>query len=205
MRLFANIISIVFHPVLMVTYGVILALGHTYLAIYPMPMKLYLAGGAFLCTAVIPGLLVALMLKSDGDDDYELTDRRRRVIPYLIFITSNMICLFYLFKTQMPFWMLSMFIGVCLGLFIALCINFSWKISTHAMGIGGLLGAVMGVARMQMINPFWLFAIGFVAVGLTCTSRLILERHTPAQVYAGASLGFICTFGATFLNFIYLI
>ena len=44
-----------FHPLLMVTYGVVLALTFTYLAIYPPAMKLLLAGGAFLSTAVIPG------------------------------------------------------------------------------------------------------------------------------------------------------
>lgn len=56
MRLFSNIISGMFHPLLMVTYGVVLALTFTYLAIYPPAMKLLLAGGAFLSTAVIPGI-----------------------------------------------------------------------------------------------------------------------------------------------------
>ena len=55
MRLFSHIISGMFHPLLMVTYGVVLALTFTYLAIYPPAMKLLLAGGAFLSTAVIPG------------------------------------------------------------------------------------------------------------------------------------------------------
>ena len=43
MRLFSNIISGMFHPLLMVTYGVVLALTFTYLAIYPPAMKLLLA------------------------------------------------------------------------------------------------------------------------------------------------------------------
>ena len=58
MRLFSNIISGMFHPLLMVTYGVVLALTFTYLAIYPPAMKLLLAGGAFLSTAVIPGAFI---------------------------------------------------------------------------------------------------------------------------------------------------
>ena len=47
-----------FHPLLMVTYGVVLALTFTYLAIYPPTIKLLLAGGAFLSTAVIPGAFI---------------------------------------------------------------------------------------------------------------------------------------------------
>lgn len=205
MKLFANITSILFHPLLMVTYGVLLALNYTYLAIYPATMKLYLAGGSLLCTAVIPGLLIMLMVKGGAAGDLELTDKRERVVPYLIFITANMTCLFYLFKMQMPFWLLSMFIGVCLALLIALFVNFVWKISVHAIGIGGLLGAVMGAAQIQMINPFRLFIIIILAGGLVCTSRIILKKHTPMQTYAGFGLGFICTFGASFMSFIYLL
>lgn len=55
----------------------------------------------------------------------------------------------------MPFWLLAMLIGACVALVIALCVNFAWKISAHAIGIGGLLGAIMGVARIHMINPYW--------------------------------------------------
>ncbi|MDR0748273.1 MAG: hypothetical protein LBF62_01720 [Tannerellaceae bacterium] len=203
MKLMANIASIIFHPLLMVTYGVLLSLNYTYLAIYPSTMKLYLAGGSFLCTTVIPGLLILLMIKGGSASDAELTDKRERTIPYLIFIASNMACLFYLFKMQMPFWLLSLFIGICVALFIALLINFAWKISAHAIGIGGLLGAVMGVAQIQMINPFRLFIIILLAGGLVCTSRILLEKHTPMQAYAGFGLGFICTFGASLTNFIY--
>ena len=68
MRLFSNIISGMFHPLLMITYGVILALSFTYLAIYPPTMKLFLVGGAFLSTAVVPGIFIFLMVKRPGTD-----------------------------------------------------------------------------------------------------------------------------------------
>jgi membrane-associated phospholipid phosphatase len=167
-------------------------------------MKLYLVSGVLICTAIIPGLLLLLMVKSGAARDLELTDRKERLVPYLIFITANVICLFYLFKLQMPFWLLSMFVGISVALFAALCINFTWKISAHAMGVGGLLGAVMGAVRIQMINPYFLFILIFIAGGLVATSRIILNKHTPMQVYAGFTLGFICTFGASFMSFMYL-
>lgn len=70
MRLFSNIISGMFHPLLMVTYGVVLALTFTYLAIYPPTIKLLLAGGAFLSTAVIPGAFIFMMVKKRGGSRY---------------------------------------------------------------------------------------------------------------------------------------
>jgi membrane-associated phospholipid phosphatase len=205
MKLFANIISIVFHPLLMVTYGMLLALSFTYLAIYPLTLKLCLMGVVFCCTVAAPGLIITLMVKSGVADDMELTNRRKRVIPYLLFITSNMTCFYYLFKMQFPFWILSMFIGVCVSLITALCINFVWKISIHALGVGGLLGAIMGVARIQMTNPYGLLILVIMVAGLVGTARIILEKHTPMQVYTGFLLGLICTFGTSFTNYIYLL
>lgn len=204
MRLFANIISFVFHPLLMMTYGVALALLFTYLSIYPLTMKWLIAGGTFFTTAVIPGLFIWLMVRNGAARDIELSNRKERVVPYLIFITSIMVCLFFLYKMLMPFWLMTMFVGACIALIISLCINFFWKISAHALGIGGLLGGIMGVARIHMINPYWAFIVVFLVAGLLGTSRIILKRHTPMQVYAGFSLGFICTFVASLLSYIYL-
>lgn len=204
MKLFSNIVSILFHPLLMVTYGVIMALTFTYLAIYPLAMKGLLVGGAFLCTAVIPGLFILLMVKNGAAVDLELSDRRERVVPYLIFITSIMVCTLFMYKIMVPFWFLSLLIGAGIALFLALFINFFWKISAHTLGIGGLLGGIMGVSRIHLINPYFGFILIFLIAGLVGTSRIFLKRHTPMQVYAGFCLGFICTFVASFLSYIYL-
>lgn len=132
MKLFSNIISFVFHPLLMVTYGIVLALMFTFLAIYPLPVKLLIAGGTFISTAIVPGLFIFLLVKNGAAGDIELSDRKERVVPYLIFITSILVCIFFLYKMLMPFWLLAMLIGACVALVIALCINFAWKISAHA-------------------------------------------------------------------------
>lgn len=204
MKFFSNIISGMFHPLLMVTYGVAMALTFTYLAIYPPAMKWLLLGGAFLSTAVIPGVFIFLMVKNGAAVDLELSDRRERVVPYLIITTSIMVCLFYMYKMMVPFWFLSLLIGACIALMLALFINFYWKISAHMLAVGGLLGGIMGVARAHLMNPYWAFIIVVLIAGLVGTSRIFLKRHTPMQVYAGFSLGFICTFVASFLSYIYL-
>ena len=191
MRLFSHIISGMFHPLLMVTYGVVLALTFTYLAIYPPAMKLLLAGGAFLSTAVIPGAFIFMMVKNGAAVDMELSDRHEHVVPYM-------------YKMMLPFWFISLLLGACVALIMALLINFFWKISAHAIGTGGLLGGIMGVARIHLINPYWAFIIVILIAGLVGTSRIFLKRHTPMQVYAGFCLGFICTFVASFLSYIYL-
>jgi len=205
MKRFANIVSTLFHPLLMVTYAVLLALGFTYLNIYPLVLKTYILLGAVLCTLILPGAMVVWLVKSGLAGDMELSERRERVLPYLLFITGNMFCFFYLYKMQMPWWVLSILLGACLSLFAALLVNFAWKISVHTLGLGCLLGAIMGVARIQSTNPYWLFIAVIIAAGLTGTARVLLRKHTTVQVFAGFFLGFACTFGTSFLNFIYLI
>ena len=98
MKLFSNIISFVFHPLLMVTYGIVLALMFTFLAIYPLPVKLLIAGGTFISTAIVPGLFIFLLVKNGAAGDIELSDRKERVVPYLIFITSILVCIFFLWE-----------------------------------------------------------------------------------------------------------
>lgn len=204
MKRFSNIISLVFHPLLMVTYGVVLALVFTFLAIYPLSVKLLIAGGTFITTAVVPGLFIYLLVKNGAVGDLEISDRKERVIPYLVFITSVLVCIFFLYKMLMPFWLLSVLIGACVALVIALCVNFAWKISAHAIGIGGLLGGIMGVSRIHLINPYGAFIVVLIGAGLLGTSRIFLKRHTPMQVYAGFCLGFICTFVSSIMSYIYL-
>ncbi|MCD7930425.1 MAG: hypothetical protein LUH15_03160 [Tannerellaceae bacterium] len=194
MRLFANIVSIVLHPLLMLTYGVLLALSYTYLAIYPVHVKQVLLGGVFTTTAIVPGLFIYLLVRIGGASNLELTNRRERVIPYLIMIFSTITCIFLMYRMLVPDWLLNLALGTGIALLIAFCIDFFWKISAHALGIGGLMGAVMGMCRVYMLNLWPAFILFMIAAGLVCTSRVILQKHSPMQVYSGFLLGFLCTY-----------
>lgn len=77
-------------------------------------------------------------------------------------------------------------------LIIAGIITFFWKISAHMMSMGGLIGAVLTISYYVLgTNPYVLFIILFILAGCLGTSRLILQRHTPAQVYIGFGAGLI--------------
>lgn len=204
MDILCKIVSWLFHPLLMVSYGMGLVLTQTLLAIYPMRVKGLLEGGVLLSTALIPGFFIWLLVRNGAAKDMELSDRRERSLPYLIFLTALLSCLYFLYRMMMSFWLLWTLGGACVALGIALFVNFAWKISAHMIGIGGLLGGVMGVARMHSMNPYWLFILLFLVAGLVGTARIYLKKHTPTQVYAGFCLGFICTFVASLMSYIYL-
>ena len=190
MRLIANILSIAFHPLLMVTYGVALAFASTYLAVYPLQMKLLILSGVFLMTAVVPAIFIFLLVKYGN-------------APYLLYVASIVACAFFLLRMLLPFWLVVILFGTAAVMLIAMGINFRWKISAHMIGIGGLIGGIMGIAQIYALNPWRGFIIGFLIAGCLGTSRLILQRHTPAQVYAGFGLGFTGIYISSLLSYFY--
>ncbi|WP_080902741.1 hypothetical protein [Parabacteroides sp. Marseille-P3160] len=194
MTYLAKIISWVFHPLLMATYGIILALFNTYLLFLPTSMKLLVIGGVFFISAFLPASLILFLIKSGAAKDTELTDRNERAVPYLIIIASIILCIFFLYRLMVPFWLLSVLGGGCVALILAVSINFYWKISAHAIGIGILTGGVMGISQIQAFNPYIAFMLLFLIAGALCTSRIYLNKHTPMQTYTGFCLGFACPF-----------
>ncbi len=178
----------------MMTYGILLALAFTSLRVLPFMAKVYIAVGIFACTAFLPALFIYLLIRSGSAGDMELTNRRERVLPYLILILSLLSSLYFMNRMMMPFWLLGVLAGSCVALMIALGINFIWKISAHGIGIGGMLGGLMGYAEIHHLNLSWAFMVVLLVAGLLGASRIYLKKHTPMQVYAGVSLGFMCTF-----------
>ena len=50
----------------------------------------------------------------------------------------------------------------------------------------------LSAGDIALYNMIWWIAAVVVLCGAVGTSRLILERHTPLQVFAGFVNGFVC-------------
>jgi membrane-associated phospholipid phosphatase len=62
------------------------------------------------------------------------------------------------------------------------------------VGIGGLLGAIIGIS-LRFKSDMFLFIIVLVFIsGLVASSRLRLNAHSPMQVFAGFITGFLSEF-----------
>ena len=72
---------------------------------------------------------------------------------------------------------------------VALVITSRWKISIHMLGIGGVIGAIIGISqRFQFDHSILLIALILFA-GLIGYSRLKTNSHNFRQVYAGFIVG----------------
>ena len=195
MKSISHVISTVFQPLLMPTYGVMLLFMYTYFGVAYSNRFWHIVTPIMLFSFVIPGILIYLLLRIGLISDLSLKVRKERFYPYFITPLSYSAMVIFYYKAQMPTWFITMMAGSIAIMIIAILITLVWKISAHMFGVGGLLGGVMSVCYyVEHSNPYWLFIGLFILAGSVGTSRLILKRHTLAQVIAGFLLGFSVAF-----------
>lgn len=131
----------------------------------------------------VPMLAVAFMLKTGRIGDLHIRDRRERNLPYLITVICAVIAtiIAHLFGASQL--LRSLLLCSIMGLAALALINLFWQISNHA-------------ASIMLATTFAWFSFGpavALALGpfccLTVAARLILKRHTVAQLLAGLLVG----------------
>lgn len=157
--------------------------------------KYYLYILCILFTIILPIIVFAIFYKLGLVTDVNLTKRRERVIPFYLSIIL-FTTFYYMVRSDEQFneFLYPIIFGSLSSTFIANNITLFWKISIHCLGISGVLGAVAGLAYLTEYNEMILILLLSTLTIIVGLSRVILKRHTIAQVLAGTSLGFSGTF-----------
>ncbi|MFV0522364.1 MAG: hypothetical protein ACK5MI_08080 [Mangrovibacterium sp.] len=190
MKAFAKLISIIFHPILLPTYGYMMLLfsGAFFAHLSPEIIRTIIL--EIVITTLFLPLVSILLMQLFIHRKLNLHDRKDRIYPLFFTIMSYFIGA-YLLRHLPVSSIYSQLLIVCALIVCAIqLINLRWKISAHMAGIGGFLGIFFGICGVIAWNVFMLAAVFIILAGLIGTSRLLLERHTPAQVYVGFILGF---------------
>ena len=187
----AKIISIVFHPVLVPTLGMLVLLNSGfYFTILSWEAKRFILLVFLFSTGIMPMLTVAV-LALNPKFNVNMPNSRDRIIPllfssafyYLGFMLLNKMRAFPVFKVFM--------IASALVIVVLLVVSFSWKISSHMAALGALAGTFFALSFRSGVNPVWSI-VGIVVVsGIVGTARLILKRHNIWQIAAGYFSGFL--------------
>ncbi len=195
MKSIAHVISTIFQPLLMPTYGVMLLFVYTYFGVMYSHQFWQVITPVVLFSFVIPAFLIIMLYRIGIVSDLSLKVRRERFYPYLITLLSYSALIIFYHRMHMPKWFLMIIAASITIMVIAILITLTWKISAHMFGIGGLIGGAMAVSFfVEHSNPYYMFMGLFIIAGLIGTSRLILRRHTLYQVIAGFLLGFLVSF-----------
>lgn len=195
MKKFFNIISFVFQPLLMPTYGMVMLINLDIFDVYSTTWKVIALLGTFLFTAILPATPILLLIRKGEVHDLFISRREERTMPYLFSFLAYTFWSFFLYKVlQLPLFMVGMGIGTATSILLITFINLRWKISAHLSGIGGLAGGVFGICYKMAYNPIALLIVILFLSALVAVSRIGLKAHTPGQTLAGFILAFFSVF-----------
>jgi membrane-associated phospholipid phosphatase len=161
----------------------------------------------FMNTFLAPALLIYYFYRLGVVKSLHLDTLRDRRLPYLTTVLIYAMAT-YLFGWQFqPISALAPNIAVVLGsitfsMAVVALVSLRWKISAHATGMGGCLGAIACLfLRFGDNTLFYPLLLGILLTGWLLSARLHLNAHTPTQVGAGLLLGLVVSSAAIFIFF----
>jgi len=196
----ANILTILFQPLLDPLYGLLLLIAVPQFYGYNMYAKLLVIGIAIFLMVILPVLWYLLLIKLKVITTPQASDRKQRIWAYLFTLLCYIGTAWFFMKIG-SLVVGSVLLMAALALALVTGINFFWKISAHATGISGLLGATLYVGFAYGVYNPPLYVVLIICCGLVSAARLQLEAHTPWQLVAGTILGFSVMFPLPLLIF----
>ena len=190
MRTTSQLLSVLLHPLMMVlyAYALLFALG-TYHAFLPTGVKRVVLFVVAIDTVFIPVLIILLLKHMGAVSSLALDQSRERLLPLGLTVAAYIITLFLLRRLGLSLVLLKLLLGGTLVLMAALGITAWWKISCHALGMGGLTGFLLWSTANGLLPTYAPLLVAIALSGLLLSARLLLGAHRPAQVYAGYAVG----------------
>ena len=146
-----------------------------------------------LFTILMPTLTIFLFRKINGFTPEDLTERKRRYVPFILTITSYVFCLLMMHRLNIPWYMTGIICASLIVMIICVIVNLKWKLSEHMAGAGAIIGGLVAFSALFGYNPVGWLCIFILVAGVLGTARIILQHHTLGEVMGGFAVGLICT------------
>ncbi len=202
LKLIARFISYVFHPLFIPTY-VCAFLIFKYPYSFPTfdeKEKMIKLISIFIITAGFPAITVFLLWRLQFADSIFLRTQKERIIPYVA-STIYFFWAWYVSRNQPsnPPTLVFFLLGLFLSTSAASMANNYFKISMHALGVGGgvMFMILLGISGTASIGlPI---SVATIIAGIVCTARFLISDHYPGDVYSGLFLGALCQLVAWYI------
>ncbi|WP_462317087.1 PAP2 family protein [Marinilabilia sp.] len=200
MKLLSKILSFLFHPMLMPTLGIFFILNAgTHLSYLSFEVKRVVYIIVFTSSCLLPISLLPLFLQMKLIKSFNMDTARERIYPVLAAGVFYFLGYFLLSRLNISPLLEGFVLSSLLAILLAVGISFFWKISMHAIAVGGVTGALAGIMFRYGVDLIVLTSVMLLISGATASARLYLNAHSPAQVYAGYALGFVLVMSGVFL------
>ena len=164
-----------------------------YSLIIPFKGKLLLTAIIFLTTILLPLFTSFLFYRIKLIRSF-FPDSREERIYFLLNIAIFYYLSYYLLKGMHLSPVFSYYmLGSTILVIAAILISFFHRISLHMIGVGGMAGALLGMAgNVSQMTIIALFLI--LCAGLTGSARVKINIQNPSGVYSGFMVGLIVMF-----------
>jgi len=188
----AKVVSIVFHPVFMPLYGLLIIFNApTLLSFIPFKIKEL----TFLVVAInniILPLSIVLVLYSRGIIKSVYThDKKERTLLLGIIMVLYLITTILMLRMPVPNLIRVYFISITFIALITIIINIFWRLSLHSVAVGGLLTIVCFMAYLFEVSVIQYMAAMVFLSGLVMFARLYNDDHEAGEVWTGFFVGIV--------------
>jgi hypothetical protein len=193
MKRAASVISILFHPLLMPTLGLLLMLNSgSYISLLDPAAKRAILFVLALGTLVFPLMMLPIFYYRNLVSIHKGSVLEERWIPKIIIFILYIITCFYFIKLPLTRIIEGYVISVTVTFALLIILDIKLKISAHTAGLGGLAGLIIALIYIYETPLEGFLLMVLFSGGLVGSARLTLGEHRPFEVYCGFALGFIC-------------
>ncbi len=195
LRVIANFLSYLFHPVFVPLYVIaFLLFVEPFLFVGASgPEKILTLGRAFINYTFFPVISILLLKGLNLISSIKLKERKDRIIPFII-CNIWYFWIWYVWRglPGAPHYLVVFAFSVFLASSIGLLSNIYLKISMHGIGLGTATAFLCLLSfDPSSTNITVYLALAMLITGLVGTSRLLLSAHIPREYYLGLGVGTI--------------
>ncbi|MBU35696.1 MAG: hypothetical protein CMG29_00555 [Candidatus Marinimicrobia bacterium] len=141
----------------------------------------------FVFSTFIPIMTVLILKKSGKISDFEASQKEQRIYPLSLGIIYFGIAFLILTYMQAESLVRGLMFCYMTNTLITILITRYWKISLHALGVGGPIAALWIAGFHYPLSALFVLVVVSYA-------RVILKAHTILQVVVGSIGGFLLTY-----------
>ena len=188
----SQLISIVFHPLLLTTY-LVLVFGFLFPPMLMLPHdKLFVfAGVIFAITFALPALNLIIFRQFKIISSLSMSDRKDRTTPFIfIAILYVMVAALFVYRIHLSVNFTKIMIITSTLVVVTCLITFFYKVSVHSLAMWGAVGIILPLNKVAGGSLLYATIALVLIAGLVMTARLQLNAHTPREILVGALTGF---------------
>jgi hypothetical protein len=187
----AKAVSIVFHPLFMPLYGLIIIFSAPTLFGYlPFNVKRILFLIVLINNVLLPISLLPYLRYRNYITSWSMENRKERMLPLFIATILYAATSYIIIRYPVPVFIKTFIAGIFIISLSITAVNLWWKISIHSAAVGSIAALVLVLSIKMNSSLLWPLLIVVLGSGLTLSARLKLNAHSPSEVWAGYFFGY---------------